>query len=109
MLAYAANHCGWKEHGQQLVNGGEFLAHVCVLMAHLGLTEQYQIQKQPILQHWRTKLSGGLRSWIHDKVFGMLNDPSYRHKFGFIRLGPHVPRPGYDEFVRAGRLSKSNR
>ncbi|MBA0571823.1 hypothetical protein Golob_002195 [Gossypium lobatum] len=46
MLAYAAVHCGWKEHGQQLRRGGELLTHVCVLMAHLGLSEQYQIQKE---------------------------------------------------------------
>lgn len=48
MLAYAASHCGWKEHAQQLTNGGELITHVCVLMAHLGLSEQYQLQKQYI-------------------------------------------------------------
>ncbi|XVE68231.1 hypothetical protein DITRI_Ditri09bG0051800 [Diplodiscus trichospermus] len=46
MLAYAAVNCGWKEHGQQLRGGGELLTHVCLLMAHLGLSEQYQIQKE---------------------------------------------------------------
>ncbi|KAE8669498.1 hypothetical protein F3Y22_tig00112231pilonHSYRG00054 [Hibiscus syriacus] len=45
-LSFAAVHCGWKEHGQQLRRGGELLTHVCLLMAHLGLSEQYQIQKQ---------------------------------------------------------------
>ncbi|XWS32922.1 hypothetical protein CRYUN_Cryun22dG0032200 [Craigia yunnanensis] len=46
LLAYAAVHCGWQEHGQQLRNGGELLTHVCLLMAHFGLSEQYQIQKE---------------------------------------------------------------
>ncbi|TXG68348.1 hypothetical protein EZV62_003283 [Acer yangbiense] len=46
MLTYAANKCIWKEHGQQLRRGGELLTHVRLLMAHLGLSEQYRIQKQ---------------------------------------------------------------
>ncbi|MBA0586999.1 uncharacterized protein LOC105798145 [Gossypium raimondii] len=50
LLAYAAVHCGWKEHAQQLRRGGELLTHVCLLMAHLGLSDQYQIQKQFIHQ-----------------------------------------------------------
>uniref|UniRef100_A0A6N2JYX9 Uncharacterized protein n=1 Tax=Salix viminalis TaxID=40686 RepID=A0A6N2JYX9_SALVM len=40
MLTYAASHCGWKEHAQALTRGGELLSHVCLLMAHLGLSEQ---------------------------------------------------------------------
>uniref|UniRef100_A0A2K1ZV34 DUF4220 domain-containing protein n=1 Tax=Populus trichocarpa TaxID=3694 RepID=A0A2K1ZV34_POPTR len=40
MLTYAASHCGWKEHAQALPRGGELLTHVCLLMAHLGLSEQ---------------------------------------------------------------------
>ncbi|XP_031272925.1 uncharacterized protein LOC116131417 [Pistacia vera] len=28
MLGHAANHCGWKEHGEQLMNGGELLTYV---------------------------------------------------------------------------------
>ncbi|XP_031272091.1 uncharacterized protein LOC116130496 [Pistacia vera] len=27
MLTYAASHCGWRPHGQQLMNGGELLTH----------------------------------------------------------------------------------
>ncbi|XP_022773745.1 uncharacterized protein LOC111315995 [Durio zibethinus] len=46
LLAYAAVNCGWREHGQQLRRGGELLTHVCLLMAHLGLSEQYQIKKE---------------------------------------------------------------
>jgi len=42
MLAYAAAHCPWKEHAQQLRRGGELLTHVCFLMLHLGLSEQYE-------------------------------------------------------------------
>lgn len=40
MLTYAASNCGWKEHAQALPRGGELLTHVCLLMAHLGLSEQ---------------------------------------------------------------------
>lgn len=40
MLTYAASHCGWKEHARTLTRGGELLTHVCLLMAHLGLSEQ---------------------------------------------------------------------
>ena len=43
MLCHAASHCGWIQHGQQLRRGGELLTHVCLLMSHLGLTEQFQI------------------------------------------------------------------
>ena len=45
MLTYASNKCRWKEHGQQLRKGGELLIHVRLLMVHLGLSEQYRIQK----------------------------------------------------------------
>ncbi|KAJ6991947.1 F-box protein CPR30-like isoform X1 [Populus alba x Populus x berolinensis] len=40
MLMYAASHCGWKEHADALGRGGELLTHVCILMAHLGLSKQ---------------------------------------------------------------------
>ncbi|KAL5758315.1 hypothetical protein ACOSP7_020926 [Xanthoceras sorbifolium] len=44
MLGYAAHNCGWKLHCQQLrKGGGELLTHVCLLMAHLGLTEHYEV------------------------------------------------------------------
>ncbi|KAK2652140.1 hypothetical protein Ddye_011996 [Dipteronia dyeriana] len=49
MLTYAANRCAWKEHAQQLKNGGELLTHVSLLMAHLGLSEQYEMKKTSIL------------------------------------------------------------
>ncbi|XP_073261076.1 uncharacterized protein [Populus alba] len=42
MVAYAAAHCPWKEHTQQLRRGGELLTHVSFLMLHLGLSEQYE-------------------------------------------------------------------
>ncbi|CAK7345008.1 unnamed protein product [Dovyalis caffra] len=40
MLTYVANHCGSKEHAQSLTRGGELVTHVCLLMAHVGLSEQ---------------------------------------------------------------------
>jgi hypothetical protein len=42
MVAYAAAHCPWKEHTQQLRRGGELLTHVSLLVLHLGLSEQYE-------------------------------------------------------------------
>ncbi|KAL6282875.1 hypothetical protein ACE6H2_013804 [Prunus campanulata] len=52
MLSYAANQCRWSGHAQQLRRGGELLTHVWLLMAHLGLTEQFQISEG----HARAKL-----------------------------------------------------
>ncbi|RYQ88756.1 hypothetical protein Ahy_B09g095760 [Arachis hypogaea] len=43
MLAYAACHCNGIHHAQQLRRGGELLTHVWLLMAHLGMTDQFQI------------------------------------------------------------------
>ena len=40
MLMYAASHSRWKEHADALGRGGELLTHVCILMAHLGLSKQ---------------------------------------------------------------------
>ncbi|EOX97508.1 Uncharacterized protein TCM_006509 [Theobroma cacao] len=47
MMTYAASHCSWKEHAQQLRHGGELLTHVALLMAHLGLTTQIRREKPP--------------------------------------------------------------
>ncbi|EXB23820.1 hypothetical protein L484_009581 [Morus notabilis] len=52
ILSYAANRCGWSHHAQQLRRGGELLTHVWLLMAHLGITEQFQISRG----HARAKL-----------------------------------------------------
>ncbi|GKV14860.1 hypothetical protein SLEP1_g25667 [Rubroshorea leprosula] len=45
LLAYAACQCKGSEHGVQLRRGGELLTHVWLLMAHFGLTEQFQISQ----------------------------------------------------------------
>uniref|UniRef100_A0A7N2R463 DUF4220 domain-containing protein n=1 Tax=Quercus lobata TaxID=97700 RepID=A0A7N2R463_QUELO len=45
MLSYAASQCRWNLHGQQLRRGGELLTHVWLLLAHLGITEQFQISQ----------------------------------------------------------------
>ncbi|XP_075665002.1 uncharacterized protein LOC142634587 [Castanea sativa] len=45
MMCYAATKCRWNHHAQQLCRGGEFFTHVWLLMAHLGITEQFQISK----------------------------------------------------------------
>ncbi|KAI3465454.1 hypothetical protein Pfo_022117 [Paulownia fortunei] len=52
MLAYAATHCRGNHHARQLRKGGELLTHVWLLMAHLGITEQFQISQG----HARAKL-----------------------------------------------------
>uniref|UniRef100_A0A5B7BVN3 DUF4220 domain-containing protein n=1 Tax=Davidia involucrata TaxID=16924 RepID=A0A5B7BVN3_DAVIN len=52
MLSYCASQCRWNHHAQQLRRGGELLTHVWLLMAHLGITEQFQISQG----HARTKL-----------------------------------------------------
>ncbi|XWS71381.1 hypothetical protein CRYUN_Cryun03dG0133600 [Craigia yunnanensis] len=54
MLPYAAGQCRWNQHAQQLRRGGELLSHVWLLMAHLGLTKQFQISQG----HVRAKLVG---------------------------------------------------
>ncbi|GFP82756.1 hypothetical protein PHJA_000418700 [Phtheirospermum japonicum] len=52
VLAFAAAHCGGNHHARQLRKGGELLSHVWLLMAHLGITEQFQINQG----HKRAKL-----------------------------------------------------
>ncbi|GMN36871.1 hypothetical protein TIFTF001_006360 [Ficus carica] len=52
MLSYAASQCQANQHAQQLRKGGELLTHVWLLLAHLGITEQFQISKG----HARAKL-----------------------------------------------------
>ena len=53
ILGYAASHCRGYYHAQQLQKGGEFLTHVWLLMAHLGITEHFQISQG----HARAKLA----------------------------------------------------
>jgi len=52
MLCHAASQCRALQHAKQLSQGGELLTHVWLLMAHLGITEQFQISKG----HVRAKL-----------------------------------------------------
>ncbi|URE24344.1 hypothetical protein MUK42_07686 [Musa troglodytarum] len=44
MLCYAASHCSSDAHAKQLSQGGELLTHVWLLMAHVGIAEQYRIE-----------------------------------------------------------------
>jgi hypothetical protein len=53
ILGYAASHCRGYYHAQQLSMGGELLTHVWLLMAHLGITKQFQINRG----HARAKLA----------------------------------------------------
>ncbi|KAH6826303.1 hypothetical protein C2S53_012264 [Perilla frutescens var. hirtella] len=45
MLTFAAAHCSWSDHAEKLSQGGELLTHVWLLMAHFGMTDQFQISK----------------------------------------------------------------
>ncbi|KAK8633825.1 hypothetical protein V6N13_014660 [Hibiscus sabdariffa] len=45
LLTYAASHSRGSQHCQQLRRGGELLTHVWLLMAHFGMSEQFQISK----------------------------------------------------------------
>ncbi|KAB5526706.1 hypothetical protein DKX38_020553 [Salix brachista] len=53
MLTYTASRCSAHDHARQLGQGGELLTHVWLLMAHFGLTEQFQISRG----HARARLS----------------------------------------------------
>ncbi|XP_042484257.1 uncharacterized protein LOC122064597 [Macadamia integrifolia] len=46
MLTYAASQCRRPNHAQQLRRGGEFITHIWLLMAHLGITELFQIPEE---------------------------------------------------------------
>ncbi|KAG6488329.1 hypothetical protein ZIOFF_057097 [Zingiber officinale] len=55
MLCYAAGNCASNVHARQLSQGGELLTHVWLLMMHMGMGEQYQIEAG----HARAKLLVG--------------------------------------------------
>ncbi|KAF3338850.1 hypothetical protein FCM35_KLT16321 [Carex littledalei] len=44
MLGYAAVSCKTNYHIKQLSQGGELLTHVWLLMAHMGIGEQYRVE-----------------------------------------------------------------
>ncbi|MFQ6628229.1 hypothetical protein Gotur_007930, partial [Gossypium turneri] len=47
MLTYVAAQCSWRKHAWQLQHGEEFLTHVALLMAHLGLSKKIQMVPLP--------------------------------------------------------------
>ncbi|XP_030528778.1 uncharacterized protein LOC115739695 [Rhodamnia argentea] len=55
LLSYAASHCRAETHAQVLSKGGELVTFVWLLMAHLGIGQQFQINEG----HARAKLSVG--------------------------------------------------
>lgn len=52
VLTFAAAQCRWNNHAEKLSQGGELLTHVWLLMAHFGMTAQFQIYQG----HLRAKL-----------------------------------------------------
>lgn len=44
MLGYAVINCKTYYHAKQLSQGGQLLTHVWLLMAHMGIGEQYRIE-----------------------------------------------------------------
>ncbi|XP_078159327.1 uncharacterized protein LOC144554844 [Carex rostrata] len=44
MLSYAAVSCKTNYHVKQLSQGGELLTHIWLLMAHMGIGEQYRVE-----------------------------------------------------------------
>ncbi|KAL7106168.1 hypothetical protein ACP275_07G094600 [Erythranthe tilingii] len=45
IVTYAAAQCKWNDHAEKLSQGGELLTHVWLLMAHFGMTDQFQISQ----------------------------------------------------------------
>ncbi|EFH39728.1 hypothetical protein ARALYDRAFT_494429 [Arabidopsis lyrata subsp. lyrata] len=45
LLCYASLHCNSQEHASQLSKGGELINFVWLLMAHFGLGDQFQINR----------------------------------------------------------------
>ncbi|KAH7845812.1 hypothetical protein Vadar_006359 [Vaccinium darrowii] len=45
MLGHAASQCKGRHHAQQLRRGGEYLTHHWLFMAHLGLTDHFQVPR----------------------------------------------------------------
>ncbi|KAL3812917.1 hypothetical protein ACJIZ3_014185 [Penstemon smallii] len=43
LLTFAAAKSRWNDHAEKLSQGGELLTHVWLLMAHFGMTDQFQI------------------------------------------------------------------
>ncbi|KAF4399370.1 hypothetical protein G4B88_022453 [Cannabis sativa] len=53
ILSYAASQCQKNQHVQQLRRGGELLTHVWLLMAHLGITKQFQVTDGHARTSWQ--------------------------------------------------------
>ncbi|XLR54767.1 hypothetical protein HN51_023097 [Arachis hypogaea] len=64
MLTYAASNCEWGSHAQQLRRGGELLTHVCLLMADLGLNQQFDIGRKGLHKESQTDGWG----WVKCKI-----------------------------------------
>lgn len=49
MLIYTASKCKPMDHAQQMRRGGELITHVWFLMAHYGLTDNFQMPHPPAI------------------------------------------------------------
>ncbi|KAI4354867.1 hypothetical protein L6164_003696 [Bauhinia variegata] len=70
MVTYAASHCEWGTHAQQLRRGGELLTHVCLVMAELGLSDQFAVGRQEGAAETQDVGWG----WVKSKMSHGLND-----------------------------------
>lgn len=55
LLSYAAAQCRWSDHAEQLREGGQLITHVWLLMAHFGMTDQFQISQGHVVAKWQVE------------------------------------------------------
>ncbi|MED6222214.1 hypothetical protein PIB30_062213 [Stylosanthes scabra] len=70
MLTFAASQCDWSSHAKQLTKGGELLTHVCVLMADLCLSKQFDLGEQPPLESQNALEEEEAAQESHEETWG---------------------------------------
>ncbi|KAI6707447.1 hypothetical protein NL676_010409 [Syzygium grande] len=90
LLAYAAIHCRPYMHAQQLSPGGQLVTLVWLLMVHLGLSEQFQIEGGTTLEDDSDK-----KNHFDEKTITPFPDnaPSRRQEPRFLALSRQLTAP----------------